>query len=170
MLSPGMTRPYSAPLQQQSDPERCHQHEVQERPVGNRQPEEGPVDCAAVAAATEQHRDHAPQRERLDHAEQVATAGRDLGREPLQPALARGDTGTGEREQRHQAAAPARGRYGQRGTNASGQRHQDEQVALHDAHRAGLEPDRMLQIEAEGQQGDAGGGNQRQQAARLIEE
>src|SRR4051812_46472289 len=79
----------SASEQDERDEGEAAEH--QERPVGDRQAEEGPVDLGAVAAALEDHGNGALEREGLDHPVEVAAAGGDLGRVPLQPALAGGD-------------------------------------------------------------------------------
>src|SRR4051812_3005062 len=64
--------PQLAREQQEADHREAE--EAQEGPVGDRAAEEGPVDLGAVAAAAEDHRDRALEREGLDHSVEVAAA------------------------------------------------------------------------------------------------
>ncbi|KAF5302497.1 hypothetical protein FQA39_LY19061 [Lamprigera yunnana] len=140
------------------------------RPVGNRAAQEGPVHSRAVARATEDHRQRAADGVGLDHAVEVAPASRKLRRVPLQPALAGGGKGAKAAKQHGQpgkALPPACAGWPeacQQGKHAHG----DQAVALHDAHGARLQLQRVLQVQAKSHHGRAGQKNKRQGAAREV--
>ena len=143
--------------------------EPDERPVGQGRAQESPVDLGTVTAALEDHGDDPLQREGLDHSVEVAPARRDLGRIPLQEALARGHESAEPREEQHEETAHEQhGAVARQRREPRGQHHHHQRVTLHDAHRARVQSHDVLQVQAEGQHADADAGHEAQHPPRRI--
>lgn len=141
------------------EPERVEekQGEPAERPLGDRQPEEGPVHHRAFAGAGDERLQRAREREVLQHEVEVGAALRHaIGRKVLQPDLARGDGEAAGGEERGEAAvngasAPVQG--GEEKHAADG----IEEATLDEAERARIEAARaVLQVVAEAEERGAG--------------
>lgn len=142
--------------------------------VRDRQAKNAPVYLRAISAALKDLRQSLSEREAVEHEFQTGAAFGELGRKPLQPALAGRDAETCQRRNPEQACVDqprAAGAIVKRGDERD-QAGDCKGIALHDAHRAGFDvfdglQDQAEANQAEAEQGDcgkpqAGGGTDKQ--------